>query len=194
MGKNYRTRATINGSFGAQNSSQNNLRISYGKGNLTVSNIKGISLEDFGDSNLDRFNSKYLKRDYEIIASSSNDKINARTGDDFIWGNKGDNSLSGGAGNDLLVGGKVMDFLTGGAGRDAFGITKEFGKGENNLDIISDFQIGIDRIYVSEGSKGLWIDNYDGDAVIVSGKKDVIARIDGAGGKLTWSDDRNFIM
>ena len=48
-----------------------------------------------------------------------------------------------------------------------------------------------------EGSrKGRWIDNYQGDVVLVSGKNDVIAWIEGAGGQLNWGtgSDSDLIM
>ena len=93
------------------------MRINYGKGDLYISDIKGISLDDFGNSDLDRFNAKYLKCDDEIIAFSNNDRIDARKGDDYVFGNNGDDTLIGGSGYDLLVGSKGIDFLAGGLRR-----------------------------------------------------------------------------
>ena len=44
-------------------------------------------------------------------------------------------------------------------------------------------------------TKGLWIDDYQGDAVLVRGKNDVIAWIIDAGGQLDWGgSDGNLIM
>ena len=194
-GKRYQTKTTINGSFGEKTSSVSDVRINYGKGELYVSDIKGISLDDFGNSDLDRFNAKYLKYDDEIIASSNNDRIDARKGDDYVFGNNGDDTLIGGSGDDLLVGSKGIDFLAGGSGEDWFGVSKKDGKGKNNMDIITDFEVGDDILMVAGTTKGMWIDNHKGDAVLVHGNNDVIAWIEGAGGKLDWGGSNgNLIM
>ena len=64
-----------------------------------------------------------------------------------------------------------------------------------NFDVITDFEVGVDVLMVAGNTKGLWIDNYQGDAILVRGKKDVIAWIDDAGGQLEWGgSDGNLIM
>ncbi|HVV95446.1 MAG TPA: calcium-binding protein [Hyphomicrobiales bacterium] len=61
-----------------------------------------------------------------------------------ITGNSAANWLSGGAGNDHLDGGLGRDHLTGGAGTDSFVFDTTLGSG--NIDIVTDFQHGIDKI------------------------------------------------
>jgi Ca2+-binding RTX toxin-like protein len=67
------------------------------------------------------------------LRSGSGDDIAAGgAGNDLIFGHAGDDQLSGGAGNDRLIGGSGVDVFVFGAG---------FG-----LDIIQDFEGGVDRI------------------------------------------------
>ena len=168
--------------------------IKFKNGKLDVSDIQGITISDLSETDLDRFNDKYLRYNDEIIASKNDDYINSRDGDDFIWGNNGDDILIGGNGDDLIVGGKGFDYLEGGKGADHYGISKKLGKGKKNYDFIADFEVGKDAIYINGSSKGMWIDNYQGDSFLVRGKSDVIAWIEGTGGQLEWSDDGTWIM
>jgi Ca2+-binding RTX toxin-like protein len=193
-GKGYNIEATYYGSFGTNNSSVTDVVIDFGAGSLVVSEIKGIDLNDLSDNNLDRFNSKYLKYDDTIFASKNDDRIDARSGNDYLWGDKGADTLIGGIGDDLIVGGKGIDYLEGGKGADHFGVSKKLGKGKKNWDLIADFEVGEDAIYIDGSSKKMWIDNYEGDAILVRGKSDVIAWVEGAGGQLDWSSDGTWIM
>jgi len=194
-GKNYYAETTLYGSFSGNRSSVTDAVIDYGNGGLIVTDIKGLDLDDFGDDNLDRFNSKYLRHDDTIIGSKNDDTIYSRDGDDYIWGGKGDDDLVGGSGDDVIVSDKGFDILAGGSGNDTFGVSKKMGKGKKNWDGIIDFEIGKDMIYIDGKTKGLWIDNYEGDAVLMRGKKgDIIAWVENAGGQLDWSEDGSFIM
>ncbi len=62
-----------------------------------------------------------------------------------IEGGAGDDSLLGAEGNDILIGGADADFLTGGAGEDIFGISS------GTKDTIVDFELGSDRLGLSDG-------------------------------------------
>ena len=48
------------------------------------------------------------------------------------------------------------------------------GKGKKNWDFIADLEVGEGAIYIDGSSKGMWIDNYEGNAVLLR-KKGVIA-------------------
>ena len=169
-------------------------KLIFSKGQLSVSKIKGITTSDLNETDLDLFNEKYLKYGDEILASRNDDYINSRDGDDFVWGNKGDDILIGGNGDDYIIGGKGADYIEGGYGVDVFEVSKSNGKGKNNLDYIGDFEIGKDYIYIDGKTKGLRLDSSDGDAVLIKGKKDVIAWIEGASGLINWSKDGQWIM
>ena len=90
-----------------------------------------------------------------VIGSDSNDQIvgnaiansiQGRRGDDQITGNGGDDILDGGKGNDVLIGGQGRDVLTGGEGQDTF----VYKKIDHRRDIITDFELGIDKIDLSD--------------------------------------------
>ena len=76
------------------------------------------------------------------------------SGNDIIIGNSASNRLIGNAGNDVMSGGDGVDFFTGGAGNDTFiadinGATIVAKRGPISLDVITDFQKGLDKIDLS---------------------------------------------
>jgi Ca2+-binding RTX toxin-like protein len=88
--------------------------------------------------------------DDSIYGGAGNDYVLGGEGQDILWGNEGKDILNGGLGKDLLYGGggddrldggADNDFLTGGQGKDRF----VFRLG-NDKDIITDFQVGQDKI------------------------------------------------
>lgn len=93
--------------------------------------------------------------DDRLVTFAGRDTLNGRNGNDYLEANGSQDILLGGTGNDLLLGGggsdrltggKGRDQLTGGAGGDRFIYT---GAGEGR-DTITDFEIGRDRIDLSE--------------------------------------------
>ncbi len=77
--------------------------------------------------------------------------------DDRVLGGAGADTLSGGAGSDWLHDGGGLDVLTGGAGADVFVLAKD-----SQADRITDFQIGVDRIDLSD-----WGRIYSRDALTI---------------------------
>ncbi|MBD3884767.1 hypothetical protein IFO70_23815 [Phormidium tenue FACHB-886] len=77
---------------------------------------------------------------------SGNDHLRGEAGNDVLLGGAGDDTLVGGAGDDTLVGGAGDDTLVGSTGSDRFVLKTDAG-----VDVISDFQAGIDRIQLAEG-------------------------------------------
>ena len=75
--------------------------------------------------------------------------------DNIVTGGTGNDTLNGGDGSDTLIGGTGRDNLTGGAGSDTFVFKSaaEAGNGtgtsSTNADLITDFQVGIDKIDLS---------------------------------------------
>lgn len=78
----------------------------------------------------------------KIEGKAGNDTLNGNGGNDLLDGGTGNDRLYGGDGNDIIDGGRGNDFLSGGAGADIF----EFGDVRSGADIISDFQVGVDKI------------------------------------------------
>ncbi|SIT87491.1 type I secretion C-terminal target domain (VC_A0849 subclass) [Yoonia rosea] len=90
-----------------------------------------------------------------IFAGGGNDTVSGAQGDDTILGRAGDDTLNGGDGADTLVGGIGDDWLDGGNGHDwlnggAGADTFVFNGG---VDVIADFEQGIDQIVLDPG---LW--------------------------------------
>ncbi len=85
-----------------------------------------------------------------IFGSNFNDTIRGGDGNDTILGNAGNDKLYGDGGDDILVGGNGIDNLYGGLGSDTFVLQPSiFG-----LDIVNDFQSGIDKIGISATYSG----------------------------------------
>ena len=148
--------------------------IGGGKGNDSMygyagdDNLRGHSDNDsiFGDLGND-----------SLFGSSGNDNFSGGDGQDLIKGETGMDTISGGMGNDNINGGSNPDILTGGDGNDTIrgehgGDIIDGGAGSDNLfggnsggrdtfvlmtdlttterDIIRDFELGTDRLGVSD--------------------------------------------
>jgi ELWxxDGT repeat protein len=83
-----------------------------------------------------------------LTGAAGDDTLNGKAGSDRLIGAEGNDTLNGGKGNDYLQGGLGNDILTGGAGRDVFVFDKAI-YATNNLDVITDFDSGRDKIQLS---------------------------------------------
>ena len=66
------------------------------------------------------------------------------SGSSQYTGTSGDDSITGGSGDDILIGGLGNDILTGGDGADVFEFSNA--AGDNETDIITDFEVGTDSL------------------------------------------------
>jgi uncharacterized membrane protein (UPF0127 family) len=111
-------------------------------GNDTIQGVGGNDLL-FGD------------RDSDLLAGNDGaDSIAGGQGNDTIYGGIGEDWINGDRGQDLLIGGEGKDILTGGAGDDLFII--ELNSAAANaaeVDLITDFGSGNDKIVLTEGMK-----------------------------------------
>jgi len=80
----------------------------------------------------------------ELHGGDGDDTLVGRADNDMLFGEVGDDRLFGDGGHDILDGGAGLDRLNGGTGADTF----VFSAG-NEIDIIQDFQDGIDMIDAS---------------------------------------------
>lgn len=113
---------------------------------------------------------KGSQRADKIYGSLGSDRLDGKKGDDLLEGGKGNDDLSGGAGSDklhggagkdrlwgdkdddYLVGGAGDDELTGNSGSDRFSYTTSsvFAAVDIGVDLITDFEAGIDKIILSK--------------------------------------------
>ncbi|CAD5913867.1 Leukotoxin [Planktothrix tepida] len=95
-----------------------------------------------------------------IYGNAGNDQLNGGEGADLLFGGQGSDTLFDSGGNDLLFGDRGNDLLysgtgvnelTGGGGSDVFVIGRELLDGQ--LDIVTDFRIGVDLIGLTNNLK-----------------------------------------
>ena len=114
-----------------------------------------------------------------VAAGDGNDKMDGAAGNDVLDGGNANDTLIGGAGNDLLHGGDGNDRMTGGIGNDVF----DFNAGDlGDLDVVTDFNKGFDRIDISDlisGYTGIFDDYVSFTKVGTS--TDVFVDADGLG-------------
>lgn len=85
----------------------------------------------------------------QLYGASGSDFLDGGAGFDFLSGGAGDDTLIGGAGADILFGGKGNDLMTGGTEADIF-YFENSGK-STGADTITDFQVGVDRLFLEAG-------------------------------------------
>ncbi|NNK16671.1 MAG: hypothetical protein HKP51_07180 [Sulfitobacter sp.] len=81
-------------------------------------------------------------------ASASGSTLQGSVGDDVLAGASGADQLNGGFGNDIILDGNGADFLRGEGGRDTFVLVEDGAR-----DVIRDFQLGFDRIDLTDFSQ-----------------------------------------
>ncbi|MFC4670039.1 calcium-binding protein [Seohaeicola nanhaiensis] len=86
----------------------------------------------------------------QLDGGFGNDRLRGGGGDDLLLGGRHADVLLGDGGSDRLLGGAGNDILTGGAGRDVFFFARNSGQ-----DIVTDFQIGLDKIEIGRGAASL---------------------------------------
>ncbi|MGB3188312.1 MAG: hypothetical protein WBB43_02650 [Limnoraphis sp.] len=81
-----------------------------------------------------------------------NDRLNGESENDTLFGGQGNDFLTGGIGNDILSGDRGQDILTGGLNSDVFILSNSAATADfTQADIITDFQVGVDQIGLTEG-------------------------------------------
>ena len=121
-----------------------------------------------------------------LMGGAVADTLTGGAGDDELWGRGRGDVLSGGAGDDRLVDGRGRDVLTGGPGADVFVFVED-----GRTDVITDFEIGVDRIDLSDFDRlyhisELEIGSRAGGAVVFVGE-DIIRIADATGGPIDAS-------
>lgn len=101
--------------------------------------------------------------DDTVGAGQQDDSVNGGGGNDVLNGNNGHDTLNGGDGNDTLNGGDHNDVLTGGADADVF-YFRVYRDGD--VDRITDFEIGEDKIQLRGNFDALEISDMGNDLLI----------------------------
>ena len=127
-----------------------------------------------------------------IYGNKGNDILTGDSGNDNIFGGQGNDSILGGAdndrlkgneGDDTLNGGLGRDILIGGPGSDTFVLPKDAAvTGDFLPDAILDFQLGADKIGLTEGlTEANLIMNFDqGNTVIkIAGSNQILGLVVG---------------
>ena len=81
-----------------------------------------------------------------LTGDSGSDLVYGGDGNDLLRGEGGADTLNGGGGNDTLSGGAGADQLTGGPGNDLFQVFGPAPRGAGDLDRITDFTHGQDKL------------------------------------------------
>lgn len=100
-----------------------------------------------------------------VYGEDGNDELRLGRDDDTGYGGAGDDILLGVHGNDILDGGAGNDILSGGSGADEFRFNIDDGD-----DLVTDFQIGLDRVVISSGAEDFYDLNISrsGDDTVIS--------------------------
>ena len=115
-------------------------------GNDRLNGMRGHDTLDGGDG-LDTLHGGY--NDDLLLGGDGNDKLYGEYDQDRLEGGNGQDLLEGGYGNDILIGGASRDSLFGGIGADTFVYSALTDSTFGDVDIIYDFEHGIDKIDLS---------------------------------------------
>ncbi|MEB3181884.1 MAG: hypothetical protein VKL59_23050 [Nostocaceae cyanobacterium] len=116
-----------------------------------------------------------------LVGLGGDDTINGEAGDDLLSGDDGNDIVNGGYGNDLLTGGEGQDTLTGGAGQDVFLFSDQpfSGSSPSPTDILTDYQIGTDKLAFSSFQFGIEELNFQkGNSNQLSGNNNLLVLLD----------------
>jgi serralysin len=147
--------------------------IARGEGNYSIQSSITYALNDVAKTlaqGMTTSSTKYVSN--LLLTGATNINGTGNSIGNMIEGNAGNNTLSGlagndellgGAGTDVLVGGAGNDTLTGGSGADTFRFDTALNV-NTNLDTITDFVSGTDKISLSKSifksiAKGITADN-----------------------------------
>jgi Ca2+-binding RTX toxin-like protein len=121
-------------------------------GNSSANNLSGTAQNDFirGLGSNDTLIGG--NQNDNLGGDTGNDSLNGGNGNDTLLGGDGFDQLVGGSGNDVLQGQNGIDSIRGNAGADTFVLDSDFSTSNSVGDSVFDFQDGVDRILLANGS------------------------------------------
>jgi len=161
--------------------------------NTTLNNITDIEVVQFG-TQLQAFVSSGVENGFTqiaitidpqgqtIVGNSSHDTLTGTAFADTISGMAGSDRMYGGDGNDVMLDGPGRDHFFGGAGADVFQFVQD-----GTLDLIRDYQPGVDKIDLSllPGVTGMSdvtvVAHSYGANIFVAGEEIMIETVDATG-------------
>ena len=143
----------------------------------------GIDTADYSDKtnkvevNLNISNFSNVKVNGIVEDSIRNiENITTGSGDDILKGDLKANDFSGGGGDDLINGGLGNDVLTGGSGSDKFIFNTKLNS-TTNLDEITDFVSGTDKIGLSKSIFGSIKNGVISDNLVIGSTEDLASHV-----------------
>lgn len=130
----------FSGTFSVRGSNGNDVML----GSAGYQNLIG----GYGDDTLRGGNGSDILFGYSGIDKNAKNFTALFTDNDFLDGGAGNDKILGDFGNDVLIGGLGIDTLEGGTGSDRFVFDAAIGSG--NVDILTDFMIGVDKIILDD--------------------------------------------
>ncbi|MFN1620225.1 VCBS domain-containing protein [Vibrio rotiferianus] len=126
-------------------------KVSDGRGGVS-DNVFTLTLSESGADVASTERHAVMGNDLANLLDGSEtiDIMLGQDGADTLNGAAGDDILVGGLGNDILIGGLGNDILTGGEGSDTFTFTNESLSSEASMDVIKDFNLGEDKLDLSD--------------------------------------------
>ncbi|WP_407833909.1 VCBS domain-containing protein [Vibrio rotiferianus] len=126
-------------------------KVSDGRGGVS-DNVFTLTLSESGADVASTERHAVMGNDLANLLDGSEtiDIMLGQDGADTLNGAAGDDILMGGLGNDILIGGLGNDILTGGEGSDTFTFTNESLSSEASMDVIKDFNLGEDKLDLSD--------------------------------------------
>jgi len=138
-------------------------------GNVEVLDLRSAIAPVTGTDFQDNMNNIFYgssSSDSTLYGYGGNDRLEGGSGNDTLIDVSGNNTLVGGAGKDYLTGSDSGNVLVGGSGADRFKFSDDSWDGSSivGVNIINDFEIGIDKIEI-----GYLRSSYGGSPSIVFG-------------------------
>jgi len=122
-------------------------------GNVEVLDLRSATISVTGTDFHDDMNNIFYgssSSNSTLYGYGGNDRLEGGSGDDTLIDVSGNNTLVGGAGRDYLTGSDSGNVLVGGSGADRFKFSDYSWDGSSpvGVNIINDFEIGIDKIEI----------------------------------------------
>lgn len=131
--------------------------------------INSFSSEYTGTEDSDALNGTSKAENF--YGKNGNDVFQGFGGNDYFLGGQGDDVLLGGNNNDVLVGGEGYNILEGGKEKDTFVLD------QNGVAVISDFDIGNDKLAIAEigNSSNITFSEMGDNSTVVQRGEDTLA-------------------